>query len=179
MYRPINEPNYVARTTTIPLYVNFWTFLFTILSVGAVLAAFVLKVLPEGIITTAVGIAGIAIFAILFFVLMCKTLKRRYHYYEFYDNYVIEKEGIIRKYSKKFIFPKIVTITTNKHILNWGDVTINVAGTTGDKTYPNIARPNVLRDFLEYHMLNAAAIENISNNPYLASSDAVPVADMQ
>lgn len=198
MYRPTNEPNYIARKSTIPAIIPFthptkveggdkkedkckgkakfgWIrFLLFLLSVGAILAAYVLKVLPEGIIGTVAGIAGIALCAITFISGMWNLLRIKHHYFEFYDSYVIEKWGILTKHSKKTIFPKIVSVSTNKHLLNYGNVIVDVVGPIGDlNNLINISSPNVLRDFLQYHMLNEAAVENISNNPYIAATDGV------
>ena len=109
------------------------------------------------------------------FIMIWKIIKLRHHYYEFYDNYVIEKEGVFIKKSTKTIFPKIRTVTTRKNILGYGDVEIDVIGIHNgiEPDYRKIAHPEDLRDFLEYHMLGAAAIENISNNPYIASTEGM------
>lgn len=171
MYRPTNEPNYVARKSTLPAY-RWWIILFLILSIGAVIAAFVLK-LFEGIVATAVGFGGIGLLAFTLLVLICKLIVLRHKYIEFYDSYVIEKWGVFNKHSKKTIFPKIVSVSTNKNILGYGNVNIDVVGPSWDVSFHDIVRPNELRDFLEYHMLSEAAIENISNNPYIAATDGI------
>ena len=141
MYRPTNEPNYVARKSVLPAF-KWWIILFFWL------------IIP-------------------LFILIGKIISLRCHYIEFYDNYVIEKWGVFTKHSKKNIFPKITAVTTKKNIFGFGDVDIDVVGPTWDVTFDAITHPNDLRDFLEYHMLGEAAIENISNNPYIAATDGM------
>ena len=170
MYRPTNEPNYVARKSTLPAY-RWWIILFFVISVGALVASFFLK-LSENVLMI-VRIASIALLAFTLLVLLCKLIVLRHKYIEFYDSYVIEKWGVFNKHSKKTIFPKIVSVSTNKNILGYGNVLIDVVGPSWDVSFDAIVRPNELRDFLEYHMLSEAAIENISNNPYIAATDGM------
>ena len=42
-----------------------------------------------------------------------------------------------------------------------------------DVKFDDMSRPDDLRDYLVYHMLNSAAVENISNNPYIAATDGI------
>ena len=191
MYRPTNEPNYIARKTVIPTVIPFthhtkeeaekgkgkigfswFKFFLFIISIGAIVAAYVLKVLPEGIIGTVVGIAGIALLVITSLSWLWNVIRIKHHYFEFYDSYVVEKWGVFVKTSHKTIFPRIIEVKTTKRLLNYGNVEVNVVGPRGDlDNLTNIARPKVLCDFLEYHMLGEAAVENISNNPYIAATD--------
>ena len=110
---------------------------------------------------------------------------------EFYDTYLIKRSGVFVKHTEKTIFPEITAVTTKKNILGYGDVYIDVVGPwdigldtvrrTGSPRDPynifeelqDIRRPDLLRDFLLYHMLNNAAVENISNNPYIAATDGL------
>jgi hypothetical protein len=170
MYRPTNEPNYVARKSTIPAY-RWWLILFFVISVGAIAASFLLGL--EEKINNIVRIAGIALLALTVLIITCKLIVLKHKYIEFYDSYVVEKWGVFNKHSKKTVFPKIVSVSTNKNILGYGNVNIDVVGPSWDVKFEAIARPNELRDFLQYHMLSEAAIENISNNPYIAATDGV------
>jgi hypothetical protein len=170
MYRPTNEPNYVARKSTIPAY-RWWLILFFVISVGAIAASFLLGL--EEKINNIVRIAGIALLALTVLIITCKLIVLKHKYIEFYDSYVVEKWGVFNKHSKKTVFPKIVSVSTNKNILGYGNVNIDVVGPSWDVKFEAIARPNELRDFLRYHMLSEAAIENISNNPYIAATDGV------
>jgi hypothetical protein len=95
-------------------------------------------------------------------------------YFEFYDTYVIERYGVFVKRTKKTVFPEITTLwTKKKFLLGYGDVHIDVVGPWDIDFLLDIRRPDDLRDYLEYHMINNAAVENISNNPYIAATDGI------
>lgn len=93
-------------------------------------------------------------------------------YIEFYDTYAIERSGVFVKHTKKTVFPEVTAVTTQKNILGYGDVYIDVVG-PWDIRFDDMRRPDDLRDYLVYHMLNNAAVENISNNPYIAATDGI------
>lgn len=99
-------------------------------------------------------------------------------YIEFHDNFVIARTGVFLKDAKKMVFPEITSVTTHKNILGYGEVVIDVVG-PWDIKFEGIARPDDLRDYLVYHMLNNAAVENISNNPYIAAADGILSNDPQ
>ena len=110
------------------------------------------------------------VFPIMILVVKITILKCKY--IEFYDNCVIERWGVFNKHTKKTVFPEVTAVTTQKNILGYGDVYIDVVG-PWDVTFDDMAKPDDLRDFLVYHMLNSAAVENISNNPYIAATDGI------
>ena len=101
-----------------------------------------------------------------------KIIILTHKYIEFYDTYVIERSGVFVKHTKKTVFPEVTAVTTQKNILGYGDVYIDVVG-PWDISFDDIRRPDDLRDYLVYHMLNNAAVENISNNPYIAATDGI------
>ena len=107
----------------------------------------------------------ITICVVKIIILKCKCI-------EFYDSYVIERSGVFTKHTKKSVFPEVTSVTTKKNILGYGDVYIDVIG-PWDVSFDDMRRPDDLRDYLVYHMLNAAAVENISNNPYIAATDGL------
>ena len=110
----------------------------------------------------------------VFPIMICvvKIIVLRCKYIEFYDNCVIERWGVFNKHTKKTVFPEVTAVTTQKNILGYGDVFIDVVG-PWDVSFNDMSRPDDLRDYLVYHMLNAAAVENISNNPYIAATDGI------
>ena len=103
---------------------------------------------------------------------LVKIIILKHKFIEFYDTYVIERTGVFFKHTKKTVFPEVTAVTTYKNILGYGDVYIDVVG-PWDVTFDRMARPDDLRDYLVYHMLNNAAVENISNNPYIAATDGI------
>ena len=105
-------------------------------------------------------------------VYVVKIIVLRHQYIEFYDTFVVEKSGVFFKKSKKTIFPEVTGVNTYKNIFGYGNVHIEVVG-PWDIDYEDVARPDDLRSYLVNHMLNTAAIENISNNPYIAATDGI------
>lgn len=99
---------------------------------------------------------------------ICVIIAIRHQYVEFYDDFVIRKSGVFRKRSRRTIFPQLTSVSASKHILNWGEVIIDVVG-PWDVDLTDIARPGALRDYLLDHMVNSAAVENIGSNPYIAT----------
>ncbi len=105
-------------------------------------------------------------------VYVVKIVILRHQYIEFYDTFVVEKSGVFFKHSKKTIFPEVTAVNTYKNILGYGNVHVDVVG-PWDIDYEDLARPDDLRAYLVHHMLNTAAVENISNNPYIAATDGI------
>ena len=101
-----------------------------------------------------------------------KIIIIRHKYIEFYDTCVVEKSGVFFKHSKKTVFPEVTAVNTYKNILGYGNVHVDVVG-PWDIDYEDMARPEDLRSYLVHHMLNTAAVENISNNPYIAATDGI------
>ena len=107
-------------------------------------------------------------------IIITKYIIYGHQYVEFYDDYVVQKTGVFFKTSKKTAFPEVTGVRTYKNILGYGNVYIDAVGpwdVEGD-LLKKIARPEDLREYLVDHMINSAAVENISNNPYLAALTA-------
>ncbi len=111
----------------------------------------------------------LAVHALLYIIAWtCVIVVIRCQYVEFYDDYVVRKTGVFIKRSRRTIFPQLTSVSSQKHVLNWGEVIIDVVG-PWDVDLTDIARPGALRDYLLDHMVNSAAVENIGSNPYLAT----------
>ena len=171
-------PNYIARRTnwTIIFSPWFWiSFLMEAFFVVAHLGILPIK-LPNmllfGILEWnlwTVILAGWSIVVAIY--LIVNLIIIRCDYVEFYDSYVIEKEGVIWRKSKKTIFPQITGVTTHRNILGYGEVNVDVVG-PWDVNLEKIKRPEDVREYLVDHMVNSVAVENIGNNPYIASLTA-------
>ncbi|MBQ9070904.1 MAG: hypothetical protein IJY23_06120 [Clostridia bacterium] len=105
-------------------------------------------------------------------IIVVKIIIIRHKYIEFYDTCVVEKTGVFFKHSKKTVFPEVTAVKTYKNILGYGKVHVDVVG-PWDIDFEKMARPEDLREYLVHHMLNTAAVENISNNPYIAATDGI------
>ena len=100
--------------------------------------------------------------------IVCDIIKRRCYSVEFYDNYVIEKSGVLNKEEKKKLFPKILNITTKVNFLGYGDLKIDVMG-EWDVDLTEIKKPKELRAFLESHSVDNSTIDNINGNIFNAA----------
>lgn len=156
---------------------SWWNLLFFIILIpaGVVAVYFLLpglgdKIVNEWLTNWWVVLGLWCAFPLMIYVVKIIILKHKY--IEFYDNCVIERWGVFNRHTKKTVFPEVTAVTTQKNILGYGDVYIDVVG-PWDVTFDDMARPDDLRDYLVYHMLNAAAVENISNNPYIAATDGI------
>lgn len=118
-------------------------------------------------------IAAVVYTLIYIIVLIWTFVIIKSNYIEFYDDYVIQNSGVFFRRSRKSIFPQITRVSTRKHFLNYGDILIDVVG-PWDIDFVGIARPEELRSYLLDHMVNSAAVENISSNPYLAVLATTP-----
>ena len=157
--------------------VSFWNVLVMMIFIPVVVLALYVLVPPIGekLVNEWFSNGWVLLGAWLVFPIMICTVKiiiLKHKYIEFYDTCVIERWGVFNKRTKKTIFPEVTAVTTQKNILGYGDVYIDVVG-PWDITFDDMARPDDLREYLVYHMLNSAAIENISNNPYIAATDGI------
>lgn len=167
-------PNFIARKTNWIAILNWW-FLFFLL-VEAVLVVGYLNILPIELPTIALmgkdyslWLIILAVWSLVFVIAMIWTLiVIRCTYIEFYDSYVIEREGVIFRKSKKTIFPQVVSVTTHRNILGYGSVDIDVVG-PWDVELTKLRRPEDVREYLVDHMVNSVAVENIGSNPYIAA----------
>ena len=156
--------------------ITWWNLLFFIIIPAIVVAAlyFVLPPLYETVSELFsswwVVLGAWCVFPIT--ICVVKVIILRHKYIEFYDNCVIERWGVFNKHTKKTVFPEVTAVTTQKNILGYGDVFIDVVG-PWDVKFDDMSKPDDLRDYLVYHMLNDAAVENISNNPYIAATDGI------
>lgn len=167
-------PNYIARKTGWIAILNWWFLSF--FAVEALLVVAHLNIIPISVpriyifgMDLGMWTVVLACWTLLFLVAMIWTLVIiRCNYIEFYDDYVIEKKGVIFRNSKKTIFPQIVSVKTRRNILGYGNVEIDVVG-PWDVNLAKLKRPEDVREYLVDHMVNSVAVENIGNNPYIAA----------
>ena len=161
------QPNYIARKTKWLAW-DWWNIVFFIIAIPTafIIAHFTLKdMLPWLLLLAIWSVVPASI-------IIVKLVILRFTYVEFYDDHVVEKSGVFFKRSKKTVFPEVVAVNTYKNILGYGDVHIDVVG-PWDVDLKKISRPEDLREYLVEHMLNTTALENISNNPYIAATDGI------
>ena len=167
MARYSREPNYVARKT-MWLAWDWWNILFGMLLIPTLIIVCYIRYTDM--------LPWLLIFAIWYVIpisiVLVKIIIVRHKYVEFYDSYVVEKSGVFFKKIKKSVFPEVTAVHTNKNILGYGDVHIDVVG-PWDIDLKDMSRPDDIREYLVNHMLNTAAIESLSNNPYIAATDGI------
>ncbi len=157
-------PNYIARKSIFPAFA-LWRLCALIVFVTLSILLWNSKPL--------VAYISVLLAAIPLIVIICHIVILRCHTIEFFDGYVIEKWGVFIRNSKKTVFPRITGVSTRRNILGYGNIYIDVVGPAWDINFKKMARPNKLRNFLSYYMLTNSALENISNNPYIAATDGL------
>ena len=149
--------------------IKWWNVVFLMLLFPAVFVVLHF-VAPEACSNWLIGLAIWC--AVPVSIIVVKYIIIRHKYVEFYDTCVVEKWGVFFKHSKKTVFPEVTAVKTYKNILGYGNVFIDVVG-PWDVNLRDMARPEDVREYLVLHMLNSAAVENISNNPYIAAIDGI------
>ncbi len=157
-------PNYIARKSIFPAFAIWRLFAVAVFTALAVIF---------WNSTPIVAYICAALAAAALIVIICHIVILRCHTIEFFDGYVIEKWGVFIRNSKKTVFPRITAVSTKRNILGYGNIYIDVVGPAWDINFKAMARPNKLRNFLSYYMLTNTAIDNISNNPYIAATDGL------
>ena len=107
---------------------------------------------------------------ICLFFLICALIRVKCNFVEFYDDYAIQRRGVFWKKSRKTIFPQVSRVSVRRHFFNYGDIYIDSVGPqVWDIDQKGYAKPEKIRAYLVDHMINPSAVENISNNPYIAA----------
>lgn len=167
-------PNFIARKTNWVAILNIWFFLFLIVEAFLVVCHLNLIPISLGSIVLmkkelSLWTVALAVWTLIYLLAMIWTLiVIRCQYIEFYDSYVIQRKGVIFRKSKKSIFPQVLAVTTHRNILGYGSVEIDVVG-PWDVELTLLKRPEDVREYLIDYMVNSVAVENISNNPYIAA----------
>ena len=114
-----------------------------------------LAILPVPFILVALVCAGFIAWEII---------KNRAYSVEFYDTFVIIKDGVFKKTEDKQMFPKIVSchvaLSLRGRILKYGDIYINAIG-TWNVDLDDIKNPRRVRRYIENHFISAKEIRAI------------------
>ena len=145
-------PNYVVKMSAWKV-IKLW-------KIAAIAAlAIVGLVLPktlglQGTIATVATVLPIAIAALWFLKLVCKLIKNACIAIEFYDDRIVQKKGVFRRWEKQTAFfgVKAVSIykTFRARLFGYGDIIIdNFGGDELDVGTNGIRKPEKLKKYLE------------------------------
>lgn len=129
-------PNYVARKSTIlsikiPLIIMFIIFVaLLVLDLAFIMPKVEGDVLPM-VCGIGAGVLGLAIFVVVF-IQVWFILDARVHVYEFYDDRIVEKEGLLRINERQSVFAGVYSVNVTQgiwgRIFNFGDISVDCPG---------------------------------------------------
>ena len=165
-----NKPNYVARESVWPTLNAFLIILFI---AGAAAFAYVQFIMlpevgaDEQTMYSIIAWASLTISVFCFLWQIIDIIRALRHRFEFYDDRVVEKEGILFTWERQGVFIGIYTVTVEQSIFgkifNYGTVTVDYPGYWDIFKQKRIAAPHKLKRFLEGKMtrrsLNAIIAE--------------------
>ncbi len=86
---------------------------------------------------------------------------------EFYDDYIIEKSGLISKREKRSAFTGVIGVSVSQsfgqRIFRYGDVQVDVPG-KWDINTKNVANPYGLKRYLEGKLIKRSQVTNVFEN---------------
>ncbi|MDE5655027.1 MAG: PH domain-containing protein [Clostridia bacterium] len=109
---------------------------------------------------------AVTLFRVLFFwliipliIMIVDIVKLKNQKIEFYENYIVEKSGVIAKHERKSTFRGIISVSVNQSIhgrmFDYGDLSVDVIG-KWDINTTGIADPKHLKKYLDSRMINPA-----------------------
>ena len=129
-------PNYVARKSTIlslrlPLILMFIIFVALIILDFAVVMPSLEGELMNTVCWIAAGVFALAILVVTF-IQVWLIIDARVHVYEFYDDRIVEKYGIIRLNERQSVFAGVYSVNVTQglfgRIFNFGDISVDCPG---------------------------------------------------
>lgn len=113
---------------------------------------------------------AVTLFRILFawlviplIIMIADIIKLKHQTIEFYDNYIIQKSGVIAKSERKSAFMGVVSVSVNQsirgRIFNYGDISVDAVG-KWDINTRGIANPESLKRYLNTRMVTTSGYRN-------------------
>ena len=96
--------------------------------------------------------------------LLCRIVSLKNQYVEFYDHYVIIKEGVFRKSEEKHMFPKVLSVNVERsfwgRIFNYGNIHVDAIG-KWDVPLNGVKHPLYIRKYLENHFISTKEVKSM------------------
>ena len=171
----LDRPHIVARKSAIP-YLKWYHFILLLISLVVVNTESIIGLLNLDIASftgewwfIVICVVVIVVTLVLWIKLILVIINAKHNYYEFYDGYVIHKEGWFRKQETKFILPKVHTChvyrTFEGRIFSYGDVLITPAG--GKKwsiELRAIRKPLAVKKYIDNRFFSAKEVKSMRIN---------------
>ena len=114
---------------------------------------------------------GVTPLCLLFFwlvipliVMICRIVVIKHQTFEFYDDYVIVKSGVLSKSERKTVFPSVLSVSVSQtlwgRICGYGDLSVDVVG-KWDLDLHGVCNPAALKEILESKVTAASNIKQI------------------
>lgn len=111
-------------------------------------------------------------FRVLFFwliipliIMIVGIIENKKNKIEFYDNYIIEKSGILSKKEKKSVFAGVCSVSVSQsiwgRICNYGDVHVDVVGQRWSINTEGISRPNELKEYIDSKIIEPSSAQKV------------------
>ena len=116
----------------------------------------------------------ISFWSVLFFflivpliVMIIKIIIAKHEIIEFYDDYIVEKSGVLARREKRMVFQGVVYTSISQRfwqrVFGYGDISIRSIGRLCINA-KGIARPVDLKEFLEKHYLKTEDVAKVLAN---------------
>ncbi len=109
----------------------------------------------------------LSILIIPFIIMIVDIIAKKCYTIEFYDDYVIERSGILSKSQKRSAFLGVLGVSVNQsawqRICGYGDVQVDVSG-RWDVNTNDLANPVGLQRYLETKFVKGGKVTNVIAN---------------
>ncbi|MBO5373962.1 MAG: PH domain-containing protein [Clostridia bacterium] len=97
-------------------------------------------------------------------VMICRIIVAKHYVFEFYDEHVIVKSGVLSRNERKTVFPTILSVSVSQsfwgRIVGYGNVMVDVVG-KWDVRLEQIGAPYLVKQYFEGRIGNASGIQTI------------------
>ncbi len=109
----------------------------------------------------------LCILIIPIFIIIFDIIGKKHDVIEFYDDYIIQKSGVLSKKEKRTAFNGILNVSVSQtlwqRICRYGDVQVDVPG-KWDIDTEGIANPNGLKEYLENKFVKSQQVTSVIAN---------------
>ena len=118
--------------------------------------------------------SAVTILRVLFFwliipliIMIVDILKKKYEKIEFYEEYIIHRQGVLSKSERRIALVGIAGISLSQslkgRIFDYGDLIVDVVG-RWDLDTNDIKEPRKLKEYLERYLVKASTVQSVIAN---------------
>ena len=98
-------------------------------------------------------------------IMIVDIIRNKKYKIEFYDNYIIQKSGILNTKEKKSVFAGVCSVSVSQsiwgRICNYGDVKVDVVGQRWSIDTCGISRPNALKEYIDSKIIEPSEAQKV------------------